>query len=75
MPVPAPGVMFAGEKAQLRFAGRESHESEMLLLYEPDCGVAEIVIFADVPTAIDTAVGDALKVRFAPPPEELHAGA
>ena len=74
MPVPAPGVMLAGEKAQLRFAGRESHESEMLLLYEPDCGVAETVILADVPTGIVTAVGDAVKVRLAPPLEELQAG-
>jgi len=67
--------MLRGEKAQFRFAGRKSHESEMLRWYEPDCGVAETVIFAELPTGIVIAAGDAVKVRFPVPPlEELQAG-
>ena len=70
--------MDAGEKAQLRLVGRESHEREILLLYDPDSGFAETVIVPDFPAGMVTTAGEAVKdkVTAPPPPPDplLHAG-
>src|SRR3977135_1807395 len=73
--VPAPGVMAAGEKEQLKPLGIPLQESEMLLLKEPDCGFALTVRLPDCPAGMVTVEGDALKVTLdEPPPPEVQAG-
>jgi len=72
--VPEPGVMAAGEKAQLKPLGRPLQESEMELSKEPDWGFAVTVKPPDLPEGIVTDDGDALKDTVEDPPPELHAG-
>ena len=72
--VPEPGVMAAGEKAQLKPLGRPLQESEMELLNEPDCGFAVTVNPPDCPAGIVMDEGAALKDNVDDPPPEPHAG-
>ena len=69
--VPEPGVMVAGEKAQLNLAGIPAHESEIGTLNAfPDWAFAVTVKPPDAPVAIVTVAGAALKdtAGFEPPP-------
>jgi hypothetical protein len=59
--VPEPGVMLAGEKAQLRVLGRFGQESEIGKFDDPDCAVALTVTLADLPAGTLTDVGAAPK--------------
>jgi hypothetical protein len=61
--VPEPGVIVAGEKAQLRAVERFLQESVMGLLNDPDCACAVTVNVPDLPDEIVTDAGDALKAK------------
>ena len=68
--------MVTGEKAQRRLAGREAHEREILLSYDPDSGFAEIVIVPDFPAGMLSTAGVAVKDKVPDPPPDglLHPG-
>jgi len=72
--VPEPGVMAAGEKAQLKPPERPLQESEMELLKEPDCGFAVTVNPPDCPAGIVMDEGAALKDTVDDAPPEQHVG-
>jgi hypothetical protein len=74
VPAPEPGVMAAGEKAQLIPLGIPSQESEMGLLNDPDCGTAVTVKVPDCPEGILIEMGDALKDIVDEAPVAPHAG-
>jgi hypothetical protein len=56
----APGVMAAGEKAQLKLEGSPVQVSEMGLLKVPDCAVAATVKVPDMPERMVMVAGAAL---------------
>ncbi len=59
--VPEPGVIVAGEKAQLRALEMFPQESVMGLFRDPDCICAVTVKVPALPEAIVTDAGDAPK--------------
>jgi len=63
--VPLPGVITAGENEQLRVLGTPSHDSEIVLLNDPDCGFALTVSVPDSPGVIESELGDALNAIVA----------
>lgn len=64
--VPDPGVRVAGENEQCKLLGRLAQESEIGLLEDPDCILADTVTLPDFPLGRVRAVGDALKDTLGP---------